>query len=113
MEELDRKIGVRLKQLRETHDYTMREVADRTGIHYTYVGKIEKGQIPSLDKLKKLCDLYGISVASLFGEEIEVPEELQELGVKWVTFAKDMQKQGLSPEEIQNWVKVIKSLNVT
>lgn len=112
MEELDKKIGNKLKQLREQKEYTMREVAERTGIHYTYVGKIEKGQIPSLDKLNKLCDLYGISIQSLFGEEVEVPIELRNLGVEWVTFAKEMQRENLSPDEIKNLVTFIKSMNL-
>jgi transcriptional regulator with XRE-family HTH domain len=112
MEELDIKIGHKLKKVREDLGYTMREVGERTGIHFTYIGKIEKGQIPSLDKLNKLCELYKINITSLFGEEIEIPGELRELGIEWITFAKEMKRENLTPEEIKNIVSVIKSLNL-
>lgn len=111
MEDLDKKIGLKLKKLREQLGYTMREVGDRTGIHFSYIGKIEKGQIPSLDKLNKLCELYNINMQSLFGEEIEVPKELYDLGVEWIVFAKEMKQQNLTPEEIKSIIDVIKSFN--
>lgn len=110
MENLDKRIGLKLKHVREKKGLSMREVGERTGIHFSYVGKIEKGQIPSLDKLNKLCTLYGLNMQSLFGEEIEVPDELKEVGVEWVTFAKDMNKQNLSPDQIKNIIQVIKSI---
>lgn len=110
MEELDKKIGEKLKTLREKLGFTMREVAQRTNIDHSYVGKIEKGQIPTLDKLKKFCDLYGITVSSLFGEEVPVPEEMKTIGVEWITFAEEMKKQNLTPDEIKNIMAFLKTM---
>jgi transcriptional regulator with XRE-family HTH domain len=112
MEDLDKKIGHKLKKVREELGFTMRDVGEKTGIHFSYIGKIEKGQIPSLDKLNKLCELYKINIKSLFGEEIDLPEELRELGVEWVSFAKEMKRENLTPDEIKSIVNVIKSLNL-
>jgi len=111
MEELDKKIGQKLKKVREKLGYTMREVGERTGINFTYISKIEKGQIPSLDKLNKLCNLYNIDIKSLFGDEVEIPAELRDLGVEWITFAKEMERENLTPDEIKSIINVIKSLN--
>lgn len=110
MEELDKKIGLKLKNLREQFGYSMREVGERTGIHFSYVGKIEKGQIPSLDKLNKLCSLYGIEIPSLFGEKVEVPEDLKEWGVEWISFAKELKDRNLTPEERKVIIDIAKTL---
>jgi HTH-type transcriptional regulator, competence development regulator len=109
--DLQKEIGRKLKELRLQHDYSVREVAEKIGVHYTYVSKIEKGQNPSIDKLQKLCELYNVPVSSLFGEEQEVPDELKALDVKWITFNKEMIKEGLTPEKIKELVEVVKKLN--
>lgn len=111
MEELDKQIGEKLKKIREQKNLTMRDVAEKIGIDHSYVSKIEKGKIPSLDKLKKLCALYGINVSSLFGDEINTPDELGQLGVKWITFAKEMEERDLTPEEIKQIITALKLVN--
>lgn len=111
MDKLDVEIGEKLKHLREQLGLSMRDVSERIGIDHSYVGKIEKGKIPSLDKLKKLCSLYGVSVSSLFGDEVEIPRELREIGVEWITFAQDMKKKKLSPDEIKGIIEALKTIN--
>lgn len=110
MEELDLEIGLKLRKMREDLKLSTREVARRIGVDHSYISKIEGGKMPSLEKLKKLCGLYGISIQSLFGEEVEVPNEMRELGVEWIAFAKDMKEKKLSPDEIVKMVDVIKAL---
>lgn len=111
VEKLDKQIGEKLRDIRERKGFTMRQVAEIIDIDYSYISKIEKGKIPSLDKLNKLCDLYGISVASLFGEEVKTPKELEEIGVEWITFAKEMEKKDISPEEIKQIMTALKLMN--
>jgi transcriptional regulator with XRE-family HTH domain len=108
MENLDREIGDKLRKLREQKNLTMREVAEATNIDYTYISKIEKGKIPSLEKLKKLCNLYGIQLSSLFGNEIDLPNELKNDGVKWITFGEEMEKRDLTPDEIKKLLDALK-----
>ncbi len=106
-----KEIGKKLKDIREKQKIPMRKVADEIGVHYTYINKIENGQTASLDKLEKLCDYYNISITSLFGEEVVLPEELKEIGVEWITFSKEMQKRGLTPEKIKELLEAVKKLN--
>jgi transcriptional regulator with XRE-family HTH domain len=110
MEELDIEIGLKLKKLREDLGISQREVARRIDMDNSYLAKIEKGKMPSLEKLKKICALYGITIQSLFGEEIEVPNILKELGVGWITHAKKMKEKNLTPEDVEKMVEVIRSL---
>lgn len=105
-----KEIGKRLKEIRQKQKYSIREVAEKTDMHFTYVSKIEQGQQSSLDKLQKLCDFYNIPIQSLFGEETNTPSELKEIGVEWITFAKEMEKQNLTPEEIKKYVEAVRIL---
>lgn len=108
--DLDKKIGEKLKQLRDARGYSTREVGRRIDISNSYVSQIEKGKSPSLSTLQKLCNLYGVRMASLFGEEVESNEELKDLGVDWMSFAEEMEKQNLTPEEVKKYVEVVKTL---
>lgn len=110
MSELPKEIGEKLKRIRLEKGFSVREVGEQIGIHFTYVSKIEKGQKSSLEVLEKLCDFYGVPISSLFGKEQEVSDELKELGVNWITFAKDMDKENLTPEEIRKLIEVVKTL---
>lgn len=109
--ELDKKIGEKLKQLRLRHkELSTREVGRRIGVSNSYISKIENGTIPSLAILQKLCDLYEITMPELFGEEKEVPNELKALGVGWISFAKEMEKEDLTPEEVKKYIQAVKLL---
>lgn len=110
MEQLDLEVGLKLKKLREEMGLTLREAGKRIGIDHSYISKIEKGKMPSLEKLKKLCSLYGVSVSSLFGEEVEMPEELKKLGVDWIRTAQNMSEKGLTPEEVEKMVEIVRAL---
>jgi transcriptional regulator with XRE-family HTH domain len=111
VEELDIEIGLKLKKLREELGLSLREAAKRIDVDHSYIGKIEKGKIPSLKILKKLCRLYGITVSSLFGEEAEVPTVLKDLGIEWITHVENMKNKDLTPEQVEKMVEVVRSIN--
>jgi transcriptional regulator with XRE-family HTH domain len=77
---------------------------------HSYLARIEKGKIPSLEMLKQICDTYGVPIHSLFGEKVETPSILKEVGVEWITFAKGMEEKKLTPEEIEKMVEVVRAL---
>lgn len=110
MEELDKEIGLKLKKLREQKGLSLREAAKRIGVDHSYIHKIEGGKMPSLEKLKKLCDLYDFPIQSLFGEEVEVPDILKDLGVEWVAHVEKMKNKQLTPEEVEKMVEIVRTL---
>ncbi|CDQ39496.1 helix-turn-helix domain-containing protein [Virgibacillus salexigens] len=105
--ELDKEIGEKLKKIRkEKTGMSTREAGRRIGVSNSYVSRIENGRIPSLSTLQKLCDLYGISLQSLFGKEVETPKEL-EGKVKWIAFGEEMEEDELTPEDIKSILKFL------
>jgi transcriptional regulator with XRE-family HTH domain len=106
--DFEKEIGEKLKKLRERKGYSMRFVGEALGLDYSYIGKIEKGNLPSLKVLKELVELYGTTLSELFGESQPIPQELKEIGVEWISFAKEMKEKELTPEKIKHYINVIK-----
>jgi transcriptional regulator with XRE-family HTH domain len=59
--------GEYLKNLREQRKLSLRDVAAKTGMSYSYLTQIEHGRRrpPGADLLKKLAPVYGVSVRDL------------------------------------------------
>jgi len=104
---IDPEIGEKLKKLRNDNGKSMRQVGEELGINYTYISKIEKGYIPSMKLLKDLCNIYNVEIKDLFGDSKPVPKELQDIGVEWISFAKDMKDQELTPEKIKEYIEIV------
>ena len=58
----------RIRDLREDHDLTQQEVADRLGTSQTMYARYERGanELP-IRHLIKLCELYGVSSDYIIG----------------------------------------------
>jgi len=54
--------GEKLRKIRNSKKLTQEELADRAGMHFTYIGQIERGlRNPSLINLHKLAKALRIS----------------------------------------------------
>jgi len=59
--------GRRVRELRTQRGFSQEELAHRVGIHYTYLGGIERGERnPALINIGRIAQALGISVAELF-----------------------------------------------
>jgi transcriptional regulator with XRE-family HTH domain len=58
--------GKHLRKLRENRKWSQEELADRAGMHFTYIGQIERGlRNPSLVNIYKLAKALKISAGEL------------------------------------------------
>lgn len=73
------KIGEKLKFLRNKKDYTLKQLAQITGISISFISDIENGRrTPGLDNLKKLAVGLNVSASELIAETgIDVPTKLE------------------------------------
>lgn len=66
MADIRNTFGKHLRKLRENADLTQEELADRAGLHFTYIGQIERGlRNPSLINLEKIAKALKIKGGEL------------------------------------------------
>lgn len=57
------RIGKRIAELRTSKGYTVRQLAELSGVNYTNIGKIENGRYNvSIDILSKICNALGCRI---------------------------------------------------
>ena len=62
-------LSKRLKQLRKEHDWTQQKLAEKAGLSFNAITKIEQGvaEHPTLKTLLKLANAFGIGLDELVG----------------------------------------------
>ena len=66
MDELMKKLGENVRRFRLKRDMTQEELGEAAGIHYTFLGHIERGsKAPSLPTLARLAKALDLPMASL------------------------------------------------
>ena len=59
--------GKRMRELRQQAGFSQEELADRCGLHRTYVGGIERGERnPSLMNIGRIARALGVPLEDLF-----------------------------------------------
>ena len=63
-------IGKRLREMRQSKGLTQNALAEKTGVDYTYIGKIERAeQLPSLGVLIKISDALSFPLERFLMDE--------------------------------------------
>jgi transcriptional regulator with XRE-family HTH domain len=66
-EELQRRLGVRIRDLRLKKGWTQDVFADKSGFHRTQVGAFERGEMNlTLGSLYLLAQTFGVRITDLF-----------------------------------------------
>jgi CheY-like chemotaxis protein len=72
------RLGSAVKTRRSAMGISQEELADRAGLHRTYVSDIERGaRNPSLESIEKLAAALGVSIPSLFARGAEGKPEME------------------------------------
>ena len=74
--------GARITDLRRQKGESLQKVADAAGVTKTHIWELERGRTgnPSLGVIENLANHFGVSIASLVGEDIDAADKDQELG---------------------------------
>lgn len=67
-----RKLGARIRQLRVAGGWTQEQLAEHAGMHYKYLGDVERGvRNPALFNITRIARALGVPVVTLFMDERE------------------------------------------
>ena len=68
-----------LRRLRAQHHITQRDLADKIGVDYTYISKIENEALdpPSEDTLIKMADVFGVDKYEFILVAGKIPSEFE------------------------------------
>ena len=67
MGEISKKLGLRIKELREKQGYTQLKLAEILNMEASNLSKIERGvQIPKEESLEKLAQAFNVNLRDLF-----------------------------------------------
>ena len=87
--DLRKSFGDRIRSLRTTAGLSQEELAEKSGLHPTYIGGIERGERnPSLESIAKFAQAFGISIDTLFdvpslgaepGEDLSIEAQIVKL----------------------------------
>lgn len=59
--------GEKIRALRKAKGWTQEELGEKSGVHYTYVGQVERAETNlSLDNIERLSNGLGVTPAELF-----------------------------------------------
>jgi XRE family transcriptional regulator, regulator of sulfur utilization len=119
------KLKDRLKELRRARDWTLRELAEQTGLSVSYLSDIERGRTnPSISTLEALTGALQVTVIDFLtgvdfaGEQsdINLPPGLIELTKDdeycdvitedWKTLLTKIELRGARPEKKQDWLEL-------
>ncbi len=67
--ELSKKIGKKIAELRKIHCLSQEELADRCGLHRTYIGSCERGERNiTIQNLNNICTSLNVTLADFFSD---------------------------------------------
>jgi transcriptional regulator with XRE-family HTH domain len=65
--DLRRRVGARIRQMRLTGRLTQEQLAERAGLSYKFVGEVERGTgNPTVDSLAALARAFGVDLTEFF-----------------------------------------------
>ena len=106
LEDLRHLVGQRLREARKEHGLTLEEVAETIGVVRQAVVFLEAGKTyPTINNLKRLASLYGVTIDWLLAEQTAFPSKLN-LHLK-VESALRAASQDLPPEDMKTLFDLI------
>ena len=76
-------IGRKLRQFRQKKGYSQETLADRAGLHPTYIGQVERGEKNiTVETLAKITTALGIPISSVFDDPLRAYELFSSLSEK-------------------------------
>jgi transcriptional regulator with XRE-family HTH domain len=107
--------GEALRAARRQAGMSQRDLADRAGVDFSYISKMENGRIPppSGDTIVRLCTIVGVPPESLLSLVGKMPSDVQRTissSAAAQEFLREAQRIGVTEEEWRSLSKELRGL---
>jgi transcriptional regulator with XRE-family HTH domain len=104
-----------LRELRRSKDVSQRDLAEKVGVDFSYISKIENDRLPSpaADTIVKICQALEVSPDKLLALSGKIPTELRDTigsSPAAMQFIRNAQSMGLTEEEWKELTRQLKRL---
>lgn len=112
---MDNLFGIALRDKRRAAGISQRELAERTGLDFSYISKMENGRLPppAADTIVLICKVLGVPAEELLALTGKIPSDVQQTissNSTAQTFLRQVQEMGLTDDEWHQMVKSLKGL---
>lgn len=102
--------GERIRKYRKLKKFTQDDLGEKVGVTKSYVSKVEsESTTPSLEMLVKIAETLEVDISDLLGGKKEPPTELKDLGADWIILGEELEKEGITPEQVKVWAQIVKN----
>jgi transcriptional regulator with XRE-family HTH domain len=106
--------GTVLKNIRRLKNISQRELADKVGVDFTYISKIENDRLPppSAETVIKISEVLGSPKEILLSQSGKVSNDLKDVmsSPEAIKFLHEVKEMNLSSSEWQSLHRKLKSL---
>ncbi|MDZ7290665.1 MAG: helix-turn-helix domain-containing protein [candidate division KSB1 bacterium] len=107
--------GQALRDIRRAKNLSQRELAQKTGVDFSYISKIENDRLPppAADTIVKICEILDVPPEQLLALTGKVPSEVTETigtSAAAIQFIRDAQAMKLTEEEWQRLGRQLRRL---
>ncbi len=114
-------VGKKIREIRMKNKDTLEQLGKKLNFNYSNLSKIEREiRTPSIELIEEIARLYDVPLSYFFGEEQEIPKELKEIGVEWITVAEELKEKmtaeeaktiaALTPDEIKAVINLVSQM---
>jgi len=112
---MEETFGQKLRALRRVASITQRRLAERVGVDFSYISKLENDRLPppAADTILKICEVLGIPPEELLAHSGKIPVQVQQsIGSSpaAIQFLRNAQEMKLSEAEWEQLSEQLKRL---
>lgn len=112
---MEQSFGTTLRKHRRETGLTQRDLAERAGLDFTYISKLENDRLPppAADTVVLLCRILGTPPEELLALTGKIPSEVQHMvSSSWAAqeFLREAQQRGISEAEWRRLASLLHNL---
>lgn len=112
---MEESFGAALRARRRAAGLSQRELAECTGLDFSYISKVENGRLPppAADTVVTICRVLGVPAEELLALVGKLPSDIQQtVGTSRAaqSFLRETQQMGLTDEEWDRMARALQEL---